>query len=140
MADQLQDGDLITPAQCKIIMGSELDPQGKAWLSGCLKIVQTNTPSKGTLSITEEGAVTYVPNGNWHGSDEFKILVITTTTRFNDSKNPYIEIPAKVVQDPPNTFENKKVKVSGGSAGIFTLLGLIGLIGFRRLKNNRNSG
>ncbi len=134
LADQLQDGDLITPAQCKIIMGSELDPQGKAWLSGCLKIVQTNTPSKGTLSITEEGAVTYVPNGNWHGSDEFKILVITTTTRFNDSKNPYIEIPAKVVQDPPNTFENKKVKVSGGSAGIFTLLGLIGLIGFRRLK------
>ena len=134
LADQLQDGDLITPDQCKVVMGSELDPQGKAWLPGCLKVVQTNTPSKGTLNITQEGDVTYVPNGNWHGSDEFKILVVTTTTRFNDSRNPYIEIPAKVVQSPPNNFEDKKVKTSGGSTGLITLLGLIGLVGFRRLK------
>ncbi len=134
LADQLQDGDLITPAQCKVIMGSELDPQGKTWLPGCLKVVQTNTPSKGALSITQEGDITYVPNGNWHGADEFNILVVTTTTRFNDSRNPYIEVPAKVVQDPPNTFEDKKVKTSGGSTGIFALLGLIGLVGFRRFK------
>ena len=60
--------------------------------------------------------------------------MVTTTTRFNDSRNPYIEVPAKVVQDPPNTFEDKKVKTSGGSTGIFALLGLIGLVGFRRFK------
>lgn len=139
LADQLQDGDLITPAQCKSVMRSELDPQGKAWKPGCLKVVQTNTPSKGTLNITQEGDVTYTPNGNWHGSDEFKILVITTTTRFNDSKNPYIEIPAKVVQSPKNTFEEKKVKTSGGGIGIVTLLGLIGLLGIRRLKHSGNT-
>lgn len=134
LADQLQDGDLITPTQCKTLMGSELDPQGKAWLPGCLKIVQTNTPSKGSLNITQEGDITYTPNGNWHGSDEFNILVVTTTTRFNDSKNPYIEVSARVAQNPPNTFEDKKIKTSGGGTGIFALLGLIGLVGCRRFK------
>lgn len=134
LTDQLQDGDLITPEQCKTVMGSPVDAQGKAWQPGCLKVVQTNTPSKGVLNITQEGDVTYVPNGNWHGSDEFKILVVTTTTRFNDSKNPYIEIPAKIVQSPQSTFEDKKVKTSGGGTGAIVLLGLIGLVGLRRLK------
>ena len=80
------------------------------------------------------GDVVYVPNGNWHGSDEFKIMVITTTTRFNDSKNPYIEVPGRIVQSPPNNFEDKKVKTSGGSSGVLTLLGLVGLLGLRRFR------
>ena len=99
-----------------------------------MKIVQTNTPSKGTTRITQEGEISYVPNGNWHGADEFKILVVTTTTRFNDSSNPYIEIPTKVVQSPENNFEDYKVKTSGGGFGWGGLTVLLGLIALRRFK------
>lgn len=132
IADQLQDGELVTPAQCTALFGKPTD--GTAWKPGCLKIVQTNTPSKGTLNITQDGDITYVPNGNWHGSDEFQIKVVTSTTYFNDNTEPYIAITSRVVQDPPNTFEDKQVKTSGGAAGIIALLTLFGLIGLRRTK------
>ena len=132
IADQLQDGELIAADQCQALFGD--NPTGKPWQIGCMKILQTNTLSKGSVTITQDGDVTYVPNGNWHGSDEFKILVVTTTTRFSDSKNPYIEIPTRIVQSPKDDFENKKVDVSGGSAGLFTLISLFGLLGFRRFK------
>lgn len=132
IADQLNDGELIRADQCQALFGD--NPTGKPWQIGCLKIVQSNTVSKGSISITQEGDVTYVPNGNWHGSDEFKILVVTTTTRFNDSINPYIEIPTRIVQSPPNDFKDYKVKTSGGGLGLGVLFGLIGLVGLRRLK------
>ncbi|OTG81670.1 rhombotarget A [Acinetobacter sp. ANC 4648] len=132
IADQLQDGELISADQCQALLGN--NPNGQPWQAGCMKIVQTNTISKGITTIDQEGNVIYVPNGNWHGSDEFKLLVITSTTRFSDSKNPYIEIPTRIVQSPKNNFENKKVKTSGGSAGVITLISLFGLMGFRRFK------
>ncbi len=132
IADQLADGELISPSQCQTLFGNA--PNNQTWQSGCMKIVQTNTSSKGTTRINQEGEVTYVPNGNWHGSDEFKILVVTTTTRFNDSSNPYIEIPTKVVQSPENNFEDYKVKTSGGGYGLGGLMVLLGLIALRRLK------
>ena len=79
--------------------------------------------------------MTYVPNGNWHGSDEFKLRVMTTITRFSDSiGNRYIDIPGKIVQDPPNDFESKKVKTGGGSFGYGMLIALLGLVGLRRFK------
>ncbi|AMW78318.1 rhombotarget A [Acinetobacter sp. TGL-Y2] len=132
IADQLADGELISPSQCQVLFGNA--PNNQTWQAGCMKIVQTNTPSKGNTQINQEGEVTYVPNGNWHGSDEFKILVVTTTTRFNDSSNPYIEIPTKVVQSPENNFQDYKVKTSGGSYGFGGLMILLGLIVLRRLK------
>ena len=138
VADQLNDGELVTPEQCKTILGKALDDNGQAWQPGCLKISQTNTVSKGSMTIDQNGQITYVPNGNWHGSDEFKVLVVTSTTRFNDSKDPYIVIPAKVVQSPPKDFEDKKVSTTGsgggGSFGLFSIVGLLGLVGLRRLK------
>ena len=133
IADQLADGELLPASQCEALLGKRAD--GQAWQAGCLQIVQTNTPSKGTLTLDQEGNIVYVPNGNWHGSDEFKIRVMTTITRFSDSVgNRYIEIPAKIVQDPPNDFKDKKVKVSGGSIGYGMLMALLGLIGLRRYK------
>lgn len=134
IADQLADGELITPAQCQALFGNPV--QGMQWQPGCMKIVQTNTPSKGTLTMTQDGEIVYTPNGDWHGSDEFKILVVTSTTRFSDSLNPYIEIPAKIVQDPPNDFKDYKVKTSGGAYGLGGLLILLGLIGLRRSKRS----
>lgn len=132
IADQLNDGDLITPDQCQALFGK--NTTGQAWQTGCLKIVQTNTPSKGSLSLTQAGDVTYTPNGNWHGSDEFKLLVVTTTTRFNESINPYIEIETRIVQSPPNGFKDYKVKTSGGGLGVGVFFGLMSLLALRRLK------
>lgn len=132
IANQLVDGELLSPSQCQTLFGD--NPHGQAWQAGCLKIVQTNTPSKGSFNISQDGDMVYTPNGDWHGSDEFKILVVTSTTRFSDSLNPYIEIPGKIVQDPPNTFKDYKVKTSGGAWGFAGILGLLGLIGLRRIR------
>ncbi|MCU4313729.1 rhombotarget A [Acinetobacter bereziniae] len=135
IADQLQDGELVSPEKCKQIFNRDVDDNGKPWQIGCLKTVQTNTPSKGSLVIDQAGDLVYTPNGNWQGSDEFKISVVTSTTSFNKSDNPYITIPARVVQRKPDDFKDYKVKTSGGSLGFFSIVGLIGLAGYRRLKN-----
>lgn len=137
IADQLADGELLPAAQCQALLGESKDKQ--PWKIGCMQIVQTNTISKGTSTLLQNGTVNYVPNGNWHGSDEFKIQVVTTTTRFDDSKNPYIDIPVRIVQSPPNTFEDKSVKTSGGSTGLGMLFGLLGLFGLRQLQNKRKT-
>lgn len=132
LPDQLQDGELVTPAQCTALFGKPTD--GSPWKPGCLKVVQTNTPSKGTLTVSQDGDITYVPNGNWHGSDEFQLKVVTSTTYFSDNTEPYIAINARVVQAPVNNFEDKKVKTSGGGVGVIALFTLFGLIGLRRTK------
>lgn len=132
IADLLLDGELITPDQCQALLGNE--PNGKAWQPGCMKIVQTNTPSKGMTTLSQDGDVTYIPDGNWDGSDQFNLLVVTSTTRFSDSVNPYIEIKTNIVQRPPNNFKNNKVKTSGGSFGFGMLSVLLGIIGLRRFK------
>ena len=130
--DQLVDGELITPAQCQKLFGSE--PTSGIWQPGCLKIVQTNSTSKGKLTLTQDGDISYQPNGDWHGSDQFNILVITTTTYFSDSLNKYIQIKTNVVQDPPDTYKDYSVKTSGGSFGFAGLMVLLGLITLRRNK------
>lgn len=132
IADLLLDGELITPDQCQTLLGNE--PNGQAWQPGCMKIVQTNTPSKGRTTLSQDGDVTYIPDGNWDGSDQFNLLVVTSTTRFSDSVNPYIEIKTNIVQRPPNDFKNNKVKTSGGSVGFGILSVLLGIIGLRRYR------
>ena len=134
IADQLQDGELVSVEKCKQIFNSDVDSNGKPWQVGCLKTIQTNTPSKGSIKINQDGSIVYTPNDNWQGSDEFKINVITSTTSFNKSDNPYISIPARIVQRQPDNFQNYKVKTSGGSLGVYTIIGLIGLVGYRRRK------
>ena len=134
IADQLQDGELVSVEKCKQIFNRDVDENGKPWQIGCLKIIQTNTPSKGTMAIDQNGEIIYTPNSNWQGSDEFKINVITSTTSFNKSDNPYISIPARIVQRKPDDFKDYKVKTSGGSLGIISIIGLLGLVGYRRIK------
>lgn len=130
LTEQLLDGELLPAQECKALFGDR--PDAQPWQPGCMKVVQTGTVSKGMTTIDAEGELTYVPNGDWHGLDEFKVLIVTTTTRFSDSRNPYIEVPVRVVQSPPNDFENKKTKTSGGSIGGFGVLALLGLWGIRR--------
>ncbi|WP_333666691.1 rhombotarget A [Acinetobacter guillouiae] len=134
ISDQLQDGELVSAEKCKQIFNRELDDNGKPWQIGCLKVIQTNTPSKGTMTINQAGDIVYTPNSRWQGSDEFKINVVTSTTSFNKSDNPYITIPARIVQRKPDDFKDYKVKTSGGSLGFLSIFGLIGLAGYRRIK------
>lgn len=134
ISDQLQDGELVSAEKCKQIFNRELDDNGKPWQIGCLKVIQTNTPSKGTITINQAGDIVYTPNSRWQGSDEFKINVVTSTTSFNKSDNPYITIPARIVQRKPDDFKDYKVKTSGGSLGFLSIFGLIGLAGYRRIK------
>ncbi|AYO53887.1 rhombotarget A [Acinetobacter wuhouensis] len=134
IVDQLKDGELVSAENCKQIFNRDVDENGKPWQIGCLKTIQTYTPSKGTTTISQDGEVTYTPNGNWDGADIFEINVVTTTTSFNKSDNPYITLSAQIVQRKPDDFKNYKVKTSGGSLGILSIIGLIGLVGYRRIK------
>ncbi|WP_080649426.1 rhombotarget A [Acinetobacter pittii] len=134
IADVVSDGELVSPQTCEKMFGKRTD--GQAWQSGCMKIIQTSTPSKGTLSIDAQGNLTYVPNGNWHGADVFNLLVVTTTTRFNNAADVYLTIPVQIVQDPPSGIEDKSVSAGGGgSVGGGLVFGLFGLIALRRLKS-----
>lgn len=120
--EQLQDGELVTPTVCDSLLGPR--PDGQAWQPGCLRTVQSNeTPtSKGRVTLSQDGILTYVPNGDWHGKDDFITLVITSTTRFSDAKNRDVQIKTSIVQDPPDTFENKKV--GGGATDVWGVLAL----------------
>lgn len=133
IANSLLDGELVTPETCKVIFKSETDKNGHPWQSGCLEVEQTETRSKGTLTLDSKGNVIYLPNGNWHGADKFNIRVMTTITRFNDPSNYYIDIPTTIVQDPPNNFQSRTVNV--GSMNLGWILMMLGLIGFRRFKS-----
>ena len=133
IADSLLDGELVDPASCENLLGKRLD--GQPWQYGCLEIVQTQTPSKGKLTIDQNGNIVYTPNSDWHGADKFNLRVMTTTTRFNDVSNYYIDIPTTIIQDPPNNFKSKTVNVSGGSIGFSAIFILLGLVGFRRFKS-----
>ena len=135
IADSLLDGELLDPESCKVVLQQETDKNGQPWQPGCLEIVQTQTPSKGKLTLDQDGNVVYVPNGDWHGADKFNMRIMTTTTRFNDVSNYYITIPTTIVQDPPNNFKSKTVNVSGGSMGFAAIFMLLGLFGIRRFKS-----
>ena len=129
--DSLADGELLDPKTCEQELGQRSDKQ--AWQYGCLEVIQDNdTPkSKGTTTIDANGNITYTPSSNWHGADIFKLRVMTTATRLNDDlANRYLEVPTKIVQDPPDNFKSKTV--STGSFGISAILMLLGLIGLRR--------
>ena len=96
-----------------------------------MRVQQTQTVSKGKVAIDELGNITYTPNGAWHGADIFRLQLVTTTTRF-DEHIPFVEVIVQIVQEPQNHMESDKIKTSGGSTGILSLLGLFALILLRR--------
>lgn len=132
VAEQLGDSDLIPKEECNAILGE--NPTGEAWQAGCMQVIQRQTPSKGKLTIDEEGNLVYTPQGAWHGADLFTIRLVTSSTRLNKNR-PYMEVNVNVVQSPKNEMESSKVKTSGGAVGVFSLFALLGLIGLRRYKN-----
>lgn len=132
IVDSLADGELLDPVSCEAKLGKRAD--GQPWQPGCLEIVQNlHIPSKGKLTLDQDGNVTYVPYSNWHGQDMFKLRVMTTITRFNDATSYYIDIPTNIDQAPPNDFQSKTVNV--GSFGVGAILMLLGLVGIRRFKS-----
>lgn len=130
--DFLGDGELIPASQCDALVGPH--PKKEEWQAGCMIIQQNNSPSKGKAELLQNGEFTYTPQGNWHGTDDFKVLVVVSTRQLNESINPYIEIPTVIKQDPRDTYTSDKVKTSGGGLGLISVLGLMTLIAIRRKK------
>lgn len=136
--NSLGDGELLPAADCAAILGEEKAPDGSAWQVGCLRLEQAAvTPkSKGTTVLESDGSLSYQPNGNWHGLDEFNLRVMTTTSRFSESERDRdIVVPVRILQSPPKDFQSDTIDVpspSGGSLGIWGLAGLAGLGLFRR--------
>ncbi|OTG68169.1 rhombotarget A [Acinetobacter sp. ANC 4470] len=134
LTEYLSDSDLVPKEECEAILGK--NPTGEAWQAGCMQVIQTQTASKGKLTIDEEGNLVYTPQGTWHGADLFKIRLVTSSTRFNKTR-PYMEVNVHVVQEPKNDMESSTVSTSGGSFGFFSIFTILGLVGLRRYKNKQ---
>lgn len=136
--DNLADGELLPASECNAALGAKLDPLGQPWTEGCMRVEQDSliTPlSKGHLTLTDDGYLLYTPNSNWHGSDKFSIRVVTTASRFSESINDRdIVIPVQIVQEPNETMQSDKLKVSGGALGGYSVIGLILLARLRRMR------
>lgn len=136
--NSLGDGELLPASECANILGQSKAPDGSDWQVGCIRKEQSSiTPkSKGTTVLDEHGNLSYQPNGNWHGLDEFNLRVMTTTSRFSEAERDRdIVVPVRILQNPPNDFTSDTTDVStpsGGALGIFGLLGLAGFSLFRR--------
>lgn len=131
--ESLGDSDLIPKEQCNAVAGP--NPAGTPWQDGCLKIKQKETASKGRTELNLDGGLTYTPNGSWHGTDDFEIQIITSSTRFNSPvEAKYLSARVTVKQEPDNAMESKTVETSGGALGAYSLAALFGLLGLRRFK------
>ncbi|ONG41637.1 rhombotarget A [Alkanindiges hydrocarboniclasticus] len=134
LTDSLGDGQLWPKESCNQVF-EDLDnpPVRNDWQPGCLQFLQGKEAKKGSLILDENALLKYTPFKNFHGSDDFSIKVVTTTSRFSEGVNDRsVTLRGTVVQEPENDFQNKSVKTSGGSTGIISLLGMLSLVWIRR--------
>lgn len=136
LTDFLGDGELWPKQLCDQVFADLPNPPTApkgGWQDGCLKFVEGKEATKGELFLDEDGLLKYKALRNYHGSDNFSLNVVTTTSRFSQAANDRsITLRGSIVQEPEDTFENKSVNVSGGSTGIGSLLGILGLVWLRR--------
>lgn len=134
LTDNLGDGQLWPKEECdKVFKDLPNPPLNANWQDGCLQFTPGKAPKKGTFTLSADALLKYVPFKNFHGSDDFSIQLVTTTSRFSEGSNDRtLTLPGTIVQEPDNNFESKSVNTSGGSTGLLGLLGVLGLIGIRR--------
>lgn len=134
LTDSLGDGQLWPKEFCNEVFADLPNPPKKTdWQEGCLQFVEGKEAKKGSLILDENALLKYTSFKNFHGSDDFSIKVVTTTSRFSEGVNDRsIILRGTVVQEPENDFQNKSVKTSGGSTGIISLLGMLSLVWIRR--------
>lgn len=134
LTDYLGDGQLWPKESCNAVFRDMDNPPNRNdWQPGCLQFVTGKEAKKGSLILDESALLKYTPFKNYHGSDDFSIAVVTTTSRFSEGVNDRsITLRGTVVQEPENDFQDKSVKTSGGSTGLISLLGLLGLVWMRR--------
>ncbi|MEC7119555.1 MAG: rhombotarget A [Pseudomonadota bacterium] len=130
LTEILGDGELM-PAESCVTIYPNISPEGGQWRDGCL--VFTRAPQKGTAELNADGQMIYRPLSDFHGVDRFFYDVLTTTSRFSDGRNDQaMNIETTIVQEPNAGKQNKTVKVAGGSLGLISLLGLLGVAVFGR--------
>lgn len=131
LKDNIGDGELWPAARCAEVFPDA--DQNKVWQEGCLSFVKGKEAKKGSLLLNAEALLKYTPFKNFHGLDSFSLSIVTTTSRFSQGDtNKTVVIPANIVMSPPDSFENKTVKTSGGSIGLITVFGLCALAWKRR--------
>lgn len=130
LTDIMGDGELLPAESCANFYPSIAVPNG-GWQNGCL--LYSRAPLKGVQMFLDDHTVEYTPTSDFHGADVYQYNVVTTTSRFSDAESTQtVRIQTTIVQEPPNTFENKKANLSGGSTGVLGLFGLMGLAWMRR--------
>lgn len=129
--DVLGDGELIPADQCSTVYPGAAVPTG-GWLNGCVQYI--TAPQKGSLYIDNlTNELVYSPNGLWHGEDRFSYNITTTTTRFAEALNDQsITVFTRISQAPDSHFPSYKANMGSGAAGIWSVLGLMGLAWMRR--------
>jgi rhombotarget A family protien len=131
LTDFLGDGELWPKANCDDVYGAL--PAGQVWQEGCMRFVAGKEAKKGELAIDSAALLKYKALRNFHGSDNFSVDIVTTTSRFSQAvNNRSITLRGTIVQEPADNFDNKSVNLSGGSVGLFSLLGILGLASMRR--------
>lgn len=132
ITDNLGDGELWPASRCEEVFGKAAE--GTTWQEGCLTFVSGKEAKKGSLFLNSDALLKYTPFRNFHGLDNFSFRIMTTTSRFSvGDTDKTIIMNGAIVQSPPDTFENKTVQTSGGgSTGLITVLGLLGLAWTRR--------
>lgn len=131
LTDNLGDGELWPASECGRVFPTA--PADTVWQEGCMTFAPGKPAKKGSLLLNADALLKYTPFSNFHGLDSFSLSIVTTTSRFSQGDtNKTVIIPANIVMSPPDTFENKTVKTSGGSIGLLTVFGLFGLAWTRR--------
>lgn len=133
LTDNLGDGQLWPSSNCNDVYADQPGFVAKTdWKEGCMAFVPGKEATKGALAIDPNALLKYTAFSNYHGTDNFSINLVTTTSRFSQALNDRtITLRGTIVMDPPDTFQNKKVNL-GGATGVFSLLGMLGLVWVRR--------
>ncbi len=126
----LGDGQLIQASFCSTLFPTTPVPSG-GWSDGC--VVFINAPTKGKVVFDAvTSMLTYVPNANFHGLDDFSYRIATTTSYFSDAQNnKTIRVDTRIVSEPTSGITSKTV--GAGGFGVFAVLALAGLAMRRRL-------
>lgn len=158
LKDSVGDGQLLPKSLCdQYLPNARTDhPSPNLWLSGevgkwedgCLLFLnELSIPTKGKLTLADtKDYLVYTPNRKYHGFDDFEFEIISTTTRFSESKNDRsIRVRSIVRQFPPDSFDSKTTDIGygqtskeifgSGSTGLGGLLGLAFLALIRRRSN-----
>jgi large repetitive protein len=98
-----------------IISVSASDPDGDA-----LTITITQDPAQGTIADNNDGTFTYMPNENYHGSDNFKYIVADGEFESNEAT---VTITINSINDDPEAIDDDYTATEDTACPSISLMG-----------------